>query len=203
MTDNSSAVGTVDVEIDDDLRDAGVTAVEFHERLNDLFRDLEESGPMSSYCRGRKYARVMTAAHAAAAAGDAANGSAYLTAADGLLGPLGEAGAGDLRDFIAGVFREDETRAEFLLDNQDGSEPSIAAFGPQGAATAQAFRLLGRIVALMTHPARRTQPAAVTGLIVDQVKEVANLMSALPTNYQLAMLKAVATEWPELDEPSE
>ncbi|GAC1524119.1 MAG: hypothetical protein NVS3B1_11480 [Marmoricola sp.] len=174
-------------------------AVSVEVRLDGLVRDLDEPGPMSFYRRGRRYARVMTASHAAAAAGDAFSGATYLRTADELLGPLGEAGAGDLRDFIAGAFREDESRADFLLDNPDVSEPSMAAYGVEGTSAIRAFELIGQIVALVAHPARRTEPASVSRLILEQVTEVANLMSTLPSTYELAMLQGLSTPWQDLD----
>lgn len=179
-----------------------VNSADMQERLENLFHDLDGPTSMTFYRQGRKYARAMTTAHSAASVADADTGAFFLSAADALLAPLGGAGADDLRDFIAGAVREDENRATYLFDNPDGSEPSTASFGPEATASTLAFQAIGRIIALIGHPARRTDPSTVTRLIVDQVEAVAYLMTKLPSNYELAMLQGMSGSWHGLDHRS-
>ncbi|QSR28774.1 hypothetical protein CFH99_24435 [Nocardioides aromaticivorans] len=166
--------------------------------LNVLYEGIGGSGE-SFYQRGRRYARAMTAAHYAAATGHAAQGEAYRAIADTLLAPLGDASGDDLRDFVAGAYREDEDRVFYLLEHPDSSEPSTSSFGPGASAAVSAFTAMGRITSLMVHPNRRTKSAAVTRLIADQVKEVSGLMPMLPPTYYMAMLQGLGASWPDLD----
>lgn len=180
-----------------------VSSADMQERLGILFHDLDGPTSVPFYRQGRQYTRAMTAAHSAASVADADTGALFLSVADALLAPLGGAGADDLRDFIAGAVREDEDRATYLFDNPDGSEPSTASFGPEATASTLAFQAIGRMIALIGHPARRTDPATVTRLIVEQAEDVARLMTRLSSNYELAMLQGMGTSWLELDHLSE
>lgn len=177
--------------------------VKMEARVAGLYEGLDEAAAMAFYRRGQKYARVMTAARAAAATGEADEGVAYLAAADELLAPLGETGARELRDFIAGVFREDENRVYYLVDNSDLAESSTSSFGVEISAATQAFFTMGRIVALMSHAQRRAGSPTLAKLLVEEVRDVAALSCSLPPHYNLAMLQGMGASWPELDAPTD
>ncbi|WP_182378660.1 hypothetical protein [Nocardioides sp. WS12] len=113
---------------------------------------------MSFYNLGREYARDATEAHADAAAGNIEAARNEWAQADSRLGPLGELDDPEqLRDFIAGVAREDEDRLVHLLEQSVQWLETAVASESERDNLSHAYLLLGRLHGLLANAAPRPQ----------------------------------------------